>query len=593
MAPQPPLVQTKLTVGPPDDEYEQEADRVAEQVMSMPEPKVRPSELEKGHEEKHLHIDGDMTIRRQTDSPDEELASSEPAPEIPISEEPATEEEFVPSDDEVLQTKRLPGAQSKPPASTGQELTLGTGAGQVLPDQSRRFMEQRFGVDFGHVLVHADDQAARLDEAMAARAFTFGRDIYFASGEYRPGTTTGDLLLAHELAHVVQQSNEMVSRKEAGTAMPQLRVPVPGVVQRSEALYFSTHGDQSYFREAGRFHKDHGFPAPVKVSSIEEMLENMRGLSRPINRVRVVTHAAPAGILLPLLRGGASSLFEQDMQLQSTKALEQELGVEHPTRANNGNFQVETEEFHIAPREWVGEAWKQINWTRGGPEVLIDHIALLGDAPTGERGDQADLEMHSFFWWILDRELLTNKLVWKTIKAKKRETLLDLFKRNVAIFSNQLVRGRWGTAGSLGRLEAMIVQVAPPLIKQRMAPGAPGVDYKLPEERYHSVQSAVERGTYIENLQLAWLYLANGAALEIRGCRIGQNIGWLEAFRDLFSPGSRRPHVSAPRLRDVFGIRKIRRDRKVQIESLEWLQDGRKHIYPGDPEWEQNFAHVS
>jgi hypothetical protein len=57
----------------------------------------------------------------------------------------------------------------------------------------------------GDVRVHTDDGAAALSRAVSARAFTVGGDIYFARGEYRPGTPEGDELIAHEVAHTVQQ----------------------------------------------------------------------------------------------------------------------------------------------------------------------------------------------------------------------------------------------------------------------------------------------------------------------------------------------------------------------------------------------------
>jgi hypothetical protein len=59
--------------------------------------------------------------------------------------------------------------------------------------------------------VHADADADLLASAVAARAFTTGTDIFFAAGQYRPDTPTGDRLLAHELAHVVQQRGASTS----------------------------------------------------------------------------------------------------------------------------------------------------------------------------------------------------------------------------------------------------------------------------------------------------------------------------------------------------------------------------------------------
>jgi hypothetical protein len=55
------------------------------------------------------------------------------------------------------------------------------------------------------VRVHTDDTAAALNRSVSARAFATGTDVYFGPGEYRPGSAEGDKLLAHELAHVVQQ----------------------------------------------------------------------------------------------------------------------------------------------------------------------------------------------------------------------------------------------------------------------------------------------------------------------------------------------------------------------------------------------------
>ena len=79
--------------------------------------------------------------------------------------------------------------------------------GEGLSSSDRAFFEPRFGHDFSAVRVHADDTAARSADGMGSRAYTLGPDIAFASGEYRPGSAEGRHLLAHELAHVVQQSN--------------------------------------------------------------------------------------------------------------------------------------------------------------------------------------------------------------------------------------------------------------------------------------------------------------------------------------------------------------------------------------------------
>src|SRR5262245_45289822 len=83
--------------------------------------------------------------------------------------------------------------------------------GQPLDAAARAFMEPRFGHDFGRVRVHADGAAATAARAVRARAYTVGRDIVFGAGEYAPATAEGRRLLAHELAHVVQQADAVGS----------------------------------------------------------------------------------------------------------------------------------------------------------------------------------------------------------------------------------------------------------------------------------------------------------------------------------------------------------------------------------------------
>lgn len=80
-----------------------------------------------------------------------------------------------------------------------------SGQGFSLESGDRAFMEDRFGYDFGDVRIHNDADAANSASRLDARAYTFGSRIVFGAGEYAPQTEPGMSLLAHELAHVVQQ----------------------------------------------------------------------------------------------------------------------------------------------------------------------------------------------------------------------------------------------------------------------------------------------------------------------------------------------------------------------------------------------------
>lgn len=85
------------------------------------------------------------------------------------------------------------------------QLWLQFGDTTPLNGAARRLMEQRFGADFGDVRVHTGPVVAQLCQSLNARALTVGNNLLFADGEYAPDTAEGRWLLAHELAHVLQQ----------------------------------------------------------------------------------------------------------------------------------------------------------------------------------------------------------------------------------------------------------------------------------------------------------------------------------------------------------------------------------------------------
>ena len=91
-------------------------------------------------------------------------------------------------------------------------------AGHGLDPEDRQFFEARFGVDFGGVRLHSGQSAALSAQALASRAYTLGRDITFGPHEYRPRSREGRRLMAHELAHVVQQARGRGLRSEESPA---------------------------------------------------------------------------------------------------------------------------------------------------------------------------------------------------------------------------------------------------------------------------------------------------------------------------------------------------------------------------------------
>jgi hypothetical protein len=84
-----------------------------------------------------------------------------------------------------------------------------TGGGASLPGSTKSQMGSAFESGFDDVRIHTDNEAAAKSEELGAQAFTYGQDIYFNKGKFRPGTPEGDALLAHELAHTLQQKDAL------------------------------------------------------------------------------------------------------------------------------------------------------------------------------------------------------------------------------------------------------------------------------------------------------------------------------------------------------------------------------------------------
>jgi hypothetical protein len=174
-------LQAKLEVGSVDDPLEHEAERVARQVMRMPSSGGSPPRCACGG----------------TPGPGGECAACRGKRLARVAVSPAAP------------------AQHEAPPSVHATLAQ---PGRALDTSTRAFFEPRLGRDLGGVRVHDDPRAHTSARDVSARAYTVGSDIVFGSGLYRPGSEPGRALLAHELAHVMQQARgpPRVQRQPAG-----------------------------------------------------------------------------------------------------------------------------------------------------------------------------------------------------------------------------------------------------------------------------------------------------------------------------------------------------------------------------------------
>ena len=222
------FIQAKLTVNAPGDIYEQEANRVAEQVMRMPEPFPAMSSNE--HSPPALQRKCAACASGQGLCPqcaeEEEMVQRKPLA-APIAT--------------LVQRQMAAGATPGVSPSVESHIHSLRGGGHPLPESARTFFEPRFGYDFSQVRVHANQTAAQSASGVNALAYTVGPHMVFGSGQYAPTTTAGRRLIAHELTHVVQQSGLegiRAGQSNEGNGLSPISLPIspssPPVIQRDE-----------------------------------------------------------------------------------------------------------------------------------------------------------------------------------------------------------------------------------------------------------------------------------------------------------------------------------------------------------------------
>ncbi len=180
-------VQFKMTVGAAQDAYEQEADHTADQVMRMQ----------------------DTSLQREAGSEEEDTLSLQREAELEEDETIALQREAMPDEEEEPIQMARAGAANMDSFEVGEglegQIQSSKGGGSPLSSDLRAFMEPRFGADFSAVRLHSGSESEQMNQAVSARAFTTGSDIYLGQGAGDLGSSEGIRLLAHELTHTIQQ----------------------------------------------------------------------------------------------------------------------------------------------------------------------------------------------------------------------------------------------------------------------------------------------------------------------------------------------------------------------------------------------------
>ncbi len=251
-------IQAKLSVNTPGDAHEQEADAVARQVVQN---------------EGHQQPKPVGAIGRVMRSIIQRVSGKPAQPEV------------VPDVEHKINSKR--------------------GTGQPLADHVRAPMEQGMGADFGNVKVHTDSTANHLNHSLGARAFATGNDIFFKQGEYNPNSAGGRELIAHELAHTVQQRDMPAGRQAVSESHETNHQALAKSAYKAQShVVVSQPGDRTE-READAAAQHIASGKQVPAGTITPMrAEEAKPISTfPINRAPADAAPPPAGAPAASVKG--------------------------------------------------------------------------------------------------------------------------------------------------------------------------------------------------------------------------------------------------------------------------------------------------
>jgi len=327
----------KLAISQPADPLEQEADRAASQVMqkAIPENDLIPPGVSR-HVPRHEIEPAESTIEAES------LVRSEIA-----------------------------------------------SGGAPLSAMTRREMESMFGHDFSQVRIHADSASAESARSVNALAYTVGSDIVFGAGRYAPGTRDGDRLLAHELTHVVQQTQSRDSASEGPLTLSR-QFEVPAKVPKLDA---PAEREQEKFAETDKERARATVIAPLRAAAAR------LGAEEKADVVSVLRHLRP-------MRAAAAGVKWPESALPEVAKLMDDLD----------SYRTLLDSIKLSDRQAVGAARR--HWLEARRELAAARKALNAARPDSKKTPDAQ-----------EREGLSNDInAIAALSAQIDATIQDLIK---------------------------------------------------------------------------------------------------------------------------------------------------------------------
>ena len=554
-----PVIQPKITIGQPNDKYEQEADRVAEQVMKMPESVCSKCMEEKEETLQTKSLANTITPLVQCDPLEEEED---------LQLQTIQRREVEKGKKEELQMKSNEGDSNFQNADFTAQLTFSARSGSSLNNPTRSFMESCFGADFSNVRVHTGGEAERMNRCIHARAFTHGRDVYFNQGQYQPEAKEGMKLLAHELTHVIQQGaaemqqnvgspiRERTNPKNSSqgvqrplTAQLQKRHPMHELIQCAEfGTYISTLGDQQFLNAAERYYRSWRHPNIKRVSNMDQILVDLSRSRGNIDTFRIVSHATAGNMDLGTTANFSPASFSSSSAIMDSP---------HAFR------------FSLAQSRLVDDAtFNTIFGLLRGDRRTLPFLNAIGAGSTAPRSESV--------LGILLRAIVETVYVnTVTLTDGSRPNfhnsavLQDFNSRRLSTYSNVIVSNapraqRSNVRTAITQLRTLLPTVLQdnnyrftPLTQQEADNlGNPLLDPRSTSSRLSAdIATSITEGAdgpYMRHLQSARSKISANTHIEIRGCNVGRDTTYLDNVRRYFRNGQQVPSISAPDLFQFF-----------------------------------------
>ncbi len=410
--------------------------------------------------------------------------------------------------------------------------------GKPIESKTRNLMESRFNRDFGKVSIHTGSDAALSAKSLQAKAYTTGSDIVFGQGQYLPESSKGKWLLAHELAHVAQQSSghsslRQKAENEASSAASKVmygkNVKINEKKRKDEiylfgepenvpeTTYVTTQGGQGFLQSAVEYHQAWGL-TPRRINSIEDIVTHLAGGNGHLGRIRIVLHAADIGMFSSLFDNEPRFSIQEDRL--SAWAESDIAGLEHDfgelLNINLATVSQVTSNMRVQNPSILQPFGIEVAGNPTGSLLTLFNrsaeLAMLRQVRTVQNGAQIDVFIDSL-----------NSILASVIQRVISD--FNVTEQDVIDYQNGVIGGGWQPF--------------------QFQPAADQTNILREANR-------AVAGGFRNNLNLMRARFDNSSWIDIRGCNVGTDDSYLESVSRFFGASQALPHVSGPNWFQVF-----------------------------------------